>query len=464
MPTKYIIILLLFVLYSKADTPSSYYAPMISIDLAFGTGYYATYGHPSIACNCSNNGGNPFPCLWVNGSNGYACGGTVPNATIISLYQLYNNTQNTTILPTEIGSLTSLMALQLLNLNTPGPFPVQYLQLTNLINLAIANCHLNGSLPDLSALNLQSLAMPQNDFTGPVPASYSTMTNLTVLSLYDNQLTGNLSWLAPLQNLQNLFLDNNQFSGTLPTQLATMPLSYVSIQNNFLSGSIPFNVSALTSGSCLIGNNFFTGCGNVSVCTGSCLTCPLPRPNGAYCIGGSWVIPGSVTNNGSLSIISPIEIEGDLTITSTSVINIPNINTGTTYIVVNGTADISGNLNLTLNPFIGIGDTINVINATLVRGNFTAVIINAPILDPCLGNVQQNDGTSLSVLLVDTCSSDLATGGLSKSAFIGIVTGSIIAGILLLVLIGFLGMRYASPACKERIPIIGRIAEPESIR
>ena len=136
----------------------------------------------------------------------------------VTKLELSDNKLSGTLLPASLGSLTSLITLDLSD-----------------------NRGLGGTIPDLSALtNLEVLSLGGNQFSGPIP-DLSALTSLTTLSLRDNQLTGAIpEELSDLNQLDVLYLDDNRLSGRIPSALGDLSgLQATRFAGNTLTGCVP---------------------------------------------------------------------------------------------------------------------------------------------------------------------------------------------------------------------------------
>jgi len=104
---------------------------------------------------------------------------------------------------------------------------------------------LNGSIPsDLGNLsNLMALDLYGNELTGGIPAELGSLSNLLELSLDSNQLTGSIpSTLGNLSNLWFLSLKYNLLTGSIPSSLGNLSnLEDLILNNNQLTGSLPLS-------------------------------------------------------------------------------------------------------------------------------------------------------------------------------------------------------------------------------
>ena len=127
-----------------------------------------------------------------------------------------NNVRGT--LPADLGSLTSLNALNLSENQLRGQIP-DVRGLTILTSLNLGDNQLSGTIPDWlgSLIALQDLSLRDNRFTGPIPEELGDLVALQNLYLDDNQLSGAIpGWLSDLDQLLNLYLNGNQLSGCVP--------------------------------------------------------------------------------------------------------------------------------------------------------------------------------------------------------------------------------------------------------
>lgn len=152
-------------------------------------------------------------------------------------------------IPSTIGNLTNLERLNLTNNFLNGPIPAEIGSLANLRILELVNNTLNGSIPDEvgNLTNLEMIMLNRNTITGAIPTTIGNLTNLTVMWLSDNQLNGPIpNSLSNLVNLQNLSLGNNQLDGNIPDIWTSMQnLVFIGLNDNLLSGQIPPSISQL---------------------------------------------------------------------------------------------------------------------------------------------------------------------------------------------------------------------------
>ena len=105
-------------------------------------------------------------------------------------------------IPSELGLLTQLTYLSLIESELLGTIP------STLGNLVL----------------LTELYLSYNQLTGTIPSTLGNLTELTGLSVLENRLTGDIpSTLGNLTQLTYLDLGNNQLNGTIPSTLCSVP-------------------------------------------------------------------------------------------------------------------------------------------------------------------------------------------------------------------------------------------------
>jgi hypothetical protein len=414
----------IFLLSCKADVDVTYYPAMIDIDTKFGTNYYTSFGDPAVACNCSDNGGTPYPCLWTDGINGFKCTGIGINATITS-FKYISLSSASGILPSSLGAISSLKTIQIQFVNISGTLPNEIFSLSSLKTLIITDTDLTGNIP--SSISLTSLTMMylyNNKFNSILPSGFPL--SLTSLKLDNNQLNGTIDVLNSLTSLTVLTLANNYFFGDLPSFLSNFPLFSLDLSNNYFTGNIPsLQVSFYN---CYMMNMSLPECKGSSICQVSCRPlCSLPAPNDTICVNDTWVYIGDYVNPNILTLNSPLIIQGNIYMNSSTVIIVRNISTYA--ITVNGTVYLNGTLIVSGN----IGDLIPIISAENITGNFTIVNVD----ESCIKAKPQQTLATYQILLIfdDSCNQKIAT---STSNKIRIIIGSVIGGIIFISVIGLL--------------------------
>jgi hypothetical protein len=204
-------------------------------------------------------------------------------------------------IPTELGQLSKLTALQLGNMTVRGTIPnglfgltelaflalidTQYLEgtlsseiakLSNIRRLSLSNCRLAGSLPSQlwSLTSLETLQVSGTLIDGTLSDSIGLLTNLSLLEVASNRHLGGVlpSTLGALSRVTYLQLSGNGFFGALPTTLALLThLTELTANMNRLTGGLP----AIRSGAyCAIEAAGFFGWRSESNCLSSCANAP----------------------------------------------------------------------------------------------------------------------------------------------------------------------------------------------
>ncbi|WP_419164549.1 leucine-rich repeat domain-containing protein [Candidatus Palauibacter sp.] len=163
---------------------------------------------------------------------------------------------------TQEGGVTHLQ----LNENAlSGPIPSELGDLSDLRSLGLVNNELTGSIPpELGSLDsLKWLAIGINGLTGEIPPEVGRLTSLEGLALWDNSLEGDIPpELGNLASLEHLSLGGNRLTGEIPSVLGRLTsLDYLYLGNNRLTGEIPPELADLTSlrAELHLGNNGLTG-------------------------------------------------------------------------------------------------------------------------------------------------------------------------------------------------------------
>ena len=146
-------------------------------------------------------------------------------------------------IPPELGSLKSLLNLQLLANPVAGPLPPELGNLESIREMTISGRQLTGPIPpELANLrNLEALHLTDSGLTGPIPPELAAMRSLRYLILFSNRLTGAIPpEFGSMGNLEILWLSSNQLTGAVPGELGSIPgLRVMRIDDNPLAGPLP---------------------------------------------------------------------------------------------------------------------------------------------------------------------------------------------------------------------------------
>ena len=167
-------------------------------------------------------------------------------------------------IPPELGNLSSLRILSILETSLTGGIPPELGNLANLQILEIEDNRLTGIIPpELSNLpNLEELRIQEIQLTGAIPPELGNLANLETLDI-NAELTGSIPpGLGILANLEVLSLSYNQLTGTIPPELGNLAkLERLYLQGNQLTGIIPPELGNLVNLRRLeLGENQLTGC------------------------------------------------------------------------------------------------------------------------------------------------------------------------------------------------------------
>uniref|UniRef100_A0A7N0U8F9 non-specific serine/threonine protein kinase n=1 Tax=Kalanchoe fedtschenkoi TaxID=63787 RepID=A0A7N0U8F9_KALFE len=190
--------------------------------------------------------------------------------------------------PSGIGSLGTLVVLQLTGNNFTGSLPPQVCAGGKLMNLTVSDNGFTGPVP-ISLKNCSSLyrlRLQNNRLESDVGQAFGVYPNLTYIELSNNSLYGELSdeWrfskdlyamkldrnlisgeipgaIPDLINLNELDLSYNRLVGRIPSNIGSLPkLLNLRLNDNMLAGTIPASIGALTNLVELdLSNNSLTG-------------------------------------------------------------------------------------------------------------------------------------------------------------------------------------------------------------
>lgn len=131
-------------------------------------------------------------------------------------------------IPTGLGGLSNLVALDLEASDLTDSIPTELGNLTNLQALILRTNRLTGHIPPgLGQLSrLENLNLCDNTLTGRIPPELGQLSELEFLWLSYNELTGPIPpELGQLSELQLLWLSHNDSTATCPRNSAVWPTS-----------------------------------------------------------------------------------------------------------------------------------------------------------------------------------------------------------------------------------------------
>jgi len=198
---------------------------------------------------------------WVHTVN------TLPNLVILHLGSCSLNNYTPPLLH---HNLSALEELDLSNNHLQSLDATNWFwSATNLKLLDLFACQLSGTFPDeLGNLTLlENLELLDNNIKGMIPATVKNMCNLRYINLGYNSIGGDITDLierlpnCSSKNLQGLYLREANITGrTLKSLLNLTSLLELLVSNNHLSGSVPVGIGALTNLTLLyLGNNSLSG-------------------------------------------------------------------------------------------------------------------------------------------------------------------------------------------------------------
>ncbi|XP_039129132.1 receptor-like protein 6 [Dioscorea cayenensis subsp. rotundata] len=179
----------------------------------------------------------------------------------------FSKLQNLSILHLDSNSLSQVPeffakfpSLSVLSLK---PIPRSIWNLSELVNLNLADNHLFGDLPPMPASSkISILDLSYNNVTGLISSTLSSARQLVSLDLAGNSLTGSIPMsLFTLPQLEKLYLADNKLSGQLQEfKNASSTLQYVDLSGNNLRGKLPKSLANLSALVLLdLGSNNFDG-------------------------------------------------------------------------------------------------------------------------------------------------------------------------------------------------------------
>ncbi|WP_195760083.1 PKD domain-containing protein [Flavobacterium sp. LC2016-23] len=174
---------------------------------------------------------------------------TVGSDGRVNNLNLYNNNLIGN-LPSEIGQLNAIQAIDIRLNQLTGNIPPQIGQLNNLISLFFSYNKFNGSIPlEIGqSITIKNLDLSYNQITGTLPSQIGLLTNLEYLALSGNQITGSIPpEIGQLKKLQALYLQSMQMTGSIPPEIGQLTsLNDLYLSTKF-SGTIPPEIGQLTN-------------------------------------------------------------------------------------------------------------------------------------------------------------------------------------------------------------------------
>ncbi|CAL4886934.1 unnamed protein product [Urochloa decumbens] len=179
--------------------------------------------------------------------------GAIPSlAGMVSLTRLVLRGNGFTSVPFDFfNGLTSLMYLDMDDLPLePWVIPDAIGECTELQLLSASNVSITGELP-ATLVNLKSLAMlwlSYNYITGSLPPWIAKLRSLEIVGLHcqksDVKISGKLDVFASLKNMKQLWVQSNSITGAIPNFNSAQLLS-LNVSDNMLTGLVPTSLMRL---------------------------------------------------------------------------------------------------------------------------------------------------------------------------------------------------------------------------
>ena len=154
-------------------------------------------------------------------------------------------------IPKEIGALTHLERLSLANAMLTGTIPSEVCNCTDLWQISLDRTGISGTLPEcIIYLNMiRSFHLHNTHIVGSLPSEVTNWAHLVSISLpasMNGTLPGGLGQLKHLE-LLGIYSDGQKshITGVLPKSLSETPLSTIIIPNSPLHGPIPVHATSL---------------------------------------------------------------------------------------------------------------------------------------------------------------------------------------------------------------------------
>ncbi|XP_042952039.1 probable LRR receptor-like serine/threonine-protein kinase At3g47570 [Carya illinoinensis] len=150
------------------------------------------------------------------------------------------------IIPPELGRLRRLQILDLSNNSISGQIPRNISYCTNLFYFEVYYNKLFGEIPaELTTLpKLQVLSLDNNNLTGSMPPSFGNLSSLKILNVIYNNLGGSIpKSFSQLTKLIRFSLGSNRFAGTVPPSIFNLSsIKIFEVGDNKLHGSLPWDM------------------------------------------------------------------------------------------------------------------------------------------------------------------------------------------------------------------------------
>ncbi|PHT69646.1 hypothetical protein T459_24750 [Capsicum annuum] len=153
------------------------------------------------------------------------------------------------IIPKEIGNLTGVIRMNLVENALTGYIPDTIHGMLNLQELYLDNNKIEGTIPDVicNLKNLGALNLSGNQFSGSVPRCLGNVTSLRKIHLAYNRLNSRLpASLGSIRDLIEFDVSSNLLSGKIPQEIGNFKAAtLIDLSKNKVSGNIPSTIGDL---------------------------------------------------------------------------------------------------------------------------------------------------------------------------------------------------------------------------
>ncbi|PHT35572.1 hypothetical protein CQW23_23272 [Capsicum baccatum] len=153
------------------------------------------------------------------------------------------------IIPKEIGNLTGVTRMNLVDNALTGCIPDTIHGMLNVQELYLDNNKIEGTIPDVicNLKNLGALNLSGNQFSGSVPRCLGNVTSLRKIHLANNRLNSTLpASLGSIRDLIEFDVSSNLLSGKIPLEIGNFKAAtLIDLSKNKVSGNIPSTIGDL---------------------------------------------------------------------------------------------------------------------------------------------------------------------------------------------------------------------------